>query len=514
MKNIIGIFFTLNCIFISSCSLDTEPLDFIAPQYYYNNEAQCSSALTAVYNRMDYSYGDRISTYFDTADEMWSSGTTGNMWVNNFYSNDDNVLTIWRQLYDGIERANMLLANIDRAQMDTTKRNIIKGEAKFLRAYYYFMLVQNWGDVPFKTTPTASASDIYYPRAPAAEIYDFIYKEMTESEGIVLPITSYTYAERVSQSAVQGVLARVCLYMAGFPNNKVEKYAEALKWSEKVIQSGFHSLNTDYKQVFINMIQDKYDTKESIWEIGYQTTGIADLYWVFGQMGNMNGIAQNIIGYGMAAGNFTVQDFLWKKYAPGDTRRDWAIAPFTYVYNSKPPIKTYWDTTQVILQRYIGKYRREFELTPIASQQKRANGTNFPLLRYSDVLLMAAEAENEVNGPTAKAFQYLNTVRSRAHATLISDAASKDAFRTIIQDERSRELCFEGLRKQDLKRWGIMISGMKALAVYTRQTFTSNATILGRAVLACDNITEQHFYLPIPLNDLTLNKLLTQNPGW
>lgn len=513
MKKIIIIFITLSSMFISSCSLNTVPLDFLAPQNYYTNEAQCNSALTGVYHIMDVTYNNNTSVYFDTADEMWAYGPTG-IWVNTFYANDSYVLPVWRQLYNGIEQVNMLLANIDKAQMDATRRDAIKGEAKFLRAYFYFVLVQFWGDVPFKTTATASASDIFYPRTPAAEIYDFIYKEMVEAEGLVPPVTSYTYAERPSKSAVQGMLARVCLFMAGFPNNNTAKYKDALTWSEKVIQSGFHSLNPDYKQVFINLIQDKYDLKENIWEMGFRYTGTADTYFVYGEVGNLNGIGQNIQGYGSSTGNFMVQDQLWKKYAPGDTRRDWAIASFSYVTNSNPPVKTYWDTTQVILQRNIGKFRREYELTATASQGKRANGTNFPLLRYSDVLLMAAEAENEVNGPTAKAFLYLNTVRSRAHATPINDAASKDAFRSIIQDERSRELCFEGLRKMDLKRWGIMIQDMKALAVYNRLVFTTNATILGRACLACDNVTEQHYYLPIPLNDLTLNKLITQNPGY
>ena len=110
---------------------------------------------------------------------------------------------------------------------------------------------------------------------------------------------------------------------------------------------------------------------------------------------------------------------MWNRYESTDTRRDWAIAPFTYAYNSNPPTKVYVNNNTAT-ERFIGKFRREYELTPFASQQKRANPTNWPLLRYSDVLLMAAEAENEVNGPTAKALQYLNEVRARANASLIT----------------------------------------------------------------------------------------------
>jgi hypothetical protein len=176
-----------------------------------------------------------------------------------------------------------------------------------------------------------------------------------------------------------------------------------------------------------------------------------------------------------------------------DTRRDWAIAPFYYKYNSNPPEEVYYDIHVSITNVFIGKYRRDHELTPAGSKQKRANGTNWPLLRYADVLLMAAEAENEVNGPTSKALQYINEVRARAQAPLFTDISSKEEFRTILHDERSRELCFEGLRKQDLKRWGIMIPTMKELSDYVRQTCT-HSVILSRSVLPLDNVNEKFFY--------------------
>lgn len=496
----------------SSCSLNTEPEDFIAPAYYYNNESECEMALTAIYDMMNYNYAASICSYFDTADESWATGTTGT-WLYNYFPSDGRVSSFWNTLFTGIERANLLLANIDKANGDEIQLKRIKGEAKFLRAYYYFMLVQLWGDVPLRTEPTASASDIYYPRTPANEIYNFIYDEMVEAESMVGQITDFQYAERVSKSAVQGMLARVCLFMAGSQNNRTEKYQDAIDWSEKVILSGLHSLNPDYSQVFINMIQDKYDIKESIWEIGFRTTGTTDTYWEFGEMGNINGIKQDYLQYGMSTGTYSVYYSLWKKYQPGDLRRDWAIAPFSYKWKTNPPEKVYYDTTIVNMNVNIGKYRREYELTPAESKQKRATGTNCPLLRYSDVLLMAAEAENEVNGPTTKALQYLNEVRLRANASEITGISGKEEFRQIIQDERSRELCFEGLRRMDLIRWGLLIPTMKNLAIYVRETYT-NATLRDRCVVPCDNIEEKHLYFPIPQRDMNLNKLLVQNPGW
>ena len=126
---------------------------------------------------------------------------------------------------------------------------------------------------------------------------------------------------------------------------------------------------------------------------------------------------------------------------------------------------------------------------------------------------MAAEAENEVNGPTGIAHQYLTEVRLRAKASTFTGISSKEEFRAIIQDERSRELCYEGQRRMDLRRWGILIPHMKALSEYIKST-EPNATFKMRASLAADNLSEQHLYFPIPQREITLNPLLTQNPGW
>jgi hypothetical protein len=215
--------------------------------------------------------------------------------------------------------------------------------------------------------------------------------------------------------------------------------------------------------------------------------------------------------YGRSAANWYAQYPLWQKYAPGDKRRDWAIAPYEYQGNNTL-IKVYKDTTKNSLF-WVGKYRREYELTPPEVKSTRANGTNFPLLRYADVLLMAAEAENEVNGPTDKAHQYLNEVRIRAKTSSFTGISGKEEFRAIIQDERSRELCYEGLRKMDLRRWGILIPHMKALAEHIKNT-EPNSTQRMRASLAADNLSEHHLYFPIPLREMSLNHLLTQNPGW
>ncbi|PWJ56909.1 putative outer membrane starch-binding protein [Dyadobacter jejuensis] len=494
-------------------ALNTQPSDFLSPQYYYNNETELSYALNGVYDMLGktgmYNGGDGLTTTWDVADEMFTTASRGaQVYV---YDAGDNVVNlIWRYMYTGIERANVLLDNLEKPEMSEEARDNIEGQARFLRAYYYFVLVQNYGAVPLRTLPTASVNDIAYPRVPADEVYDFIIQEMEAAEKLVPSILDQNMAGRISKSAVWGVLARVNLYKAGFPVNDVARYADALKWSKQVIDLGYHELNPSYEQFFINLIQNKYDTKESIWELEFFTTGAGEPYGETGGLGNNNGISQQDLDLGFSGAQYRVQKHLYDLYDSTDTRRDWAIAPFAYSKNFGPE-KVYWLPTQ-IYNRNIGKWRREYELT--ANKIKNYNGTNFPLLRYADVLLMAAEAENEVNGPTILAYQWLNQVRERAQTTLYTDAemvSSQGEFRKLIKDERSRELCFESWRKLDLIRWNILIPTMKTLA---EEAYLMGGSFRGPATVAANNITQKHLLQPIPLRELSLNKMLTQNPEW
>jgi hypothetical protein len=160
----------------------------------------------------------------------------------------------------------------------------------------------------------------------------------------------------------------------------------------------------------------------------------------------------------------------------------------------------------------------EYEL--LTPKNRSYNGTNFPVMRYSDVLLMKAEAENAVNGPTTAAYDALNQVRRRAYEKpltapdAVADAPaglSKDDFFAYVVDERSRELCFEGIRKHDMVRWGTYITGMKALAADITATAPSNYKF---AAKSGDNMTARNVVFPIPNSEVTANHLVTQNPGW
>ncbi|MGX5817075.1 RagB/SusD family nutrient uptake outer membrane protein [Chitinophaga lutea] len=603
--------------------LNTTPLDSLSPVNYYETEAQLKSALAGVYDRLARSqtYGDRmIGRMGLEADEAYyarKSQTTGAE-VYNISTSDPYIADNWRFWYEGINRANMLLANVNKPRMDEASRNAIKGEALFLRAYYHLMLVTLWGDVPLMLKPIETATETDAPRTPAKEVYQQIVKDMTEAEGLVQTAMQAGHGGRISKSAVRGMLARVCLYMAGNPINDASQYAEARKWAKKVMspdpEDGFqHALNPSYSDVFVKMCQDQYDIKETIWEIEFYGNA-SDAFSETGRVGSNNGIPYSTDpadpNFGYSYGLLQITGRLWYRYADPtlpvsrDLRREWAIAPYSTAGN--PVVKTYYSMSQ-IYERSSGKWRRELET--LFPKAKNGGGINFPLLRYSDVLLMFAEADNRVAGaPTAEAIDAVNQVRRRAYgkylnnelvksiavaaggagytsaptvtitggggagatatatiasgkvsainitnagsgytsaptvtitggggtgatatATLttiattnadltVDQVASMEAFEDVIQDERSRELCFESMRKQDLIRWGIFYNRMKDVAAdFLGQNLpipiSSTGTRYG--ALSYTNVTQRDVLWPIAPREMSLNRSLKpQNPGW
>src|SRR5690606_24907124 len=198
---------------------------------------------------------------------------------------------------------------------------------------------------------------------------------------------------------------------------------------------------------------------------------------------------------------------------PNDVRRDWNVAPFKYE-NNNTLIPVPHGPNDVFV-RDAAKWRRDYET--VLPRNVDFSPTNFPLLRYADVLLMYAEAENELNGPSDDAHEKLNMVRRRANAYEYVGAnkiTDKDDFRDTIIDERSRELCFEGLRKFDLIRWGkeLFLGEMRLQQI----DFENNAPTspnMKEAHNAYGRVSERHLLFPIPASELSINKAMTQNKG-
>lgn len=502
---------------MTSCSdfLDKEPYD-VVKENYYQNEEEVTAGLIGVYDILgrEEFYGSLYATFLTIGDQgaYYRSSYLAGPEIYQYDASNANIGNLWRFLYEGIERANFFLSAVDRASMDETEKQAAIGEVRFLRAYYHFILVSNWGDVPLKTEPTSSVNDVNIERTPQREVYDFIVSEMEAAEPVVKNIQAVGHAGRVTRSAVRGILARVYLKMAGQPINDETMYAKALEWSEKLVypegDDYVHSLMDSYQKIFTDMAADKYNISESIWEAEFYGNRLGD--FEAGRIGNMGGVQSNDETFGFSYGFVAATRKLFQSYEATDVRRDWNIAPFRYEHVNNVVTDSTYHTESEIERRHMAKFRRNYET--LSPKNRNYTPINFPILRYSDALLMFAEAENEVNGPTTRAKEKLQEVRARANASDISATLiTVDDLRTALREERFRELCYEGLRKSDLVRYGTFISEMKQVQQQYQQWAPASYVYLA---LAFSNVSERDIYFPIPIGELTLNNRMTQNPGW
>ncbi len=630
MKNIIRLFTVTLLISLTgiSCQKDMSLTPAFFRPVTFTTEAQLDAQVASVYTILetDQLYAQGLWGYMDSgADELFRTGvtatTTNQPALYNLSSSDTPYSNLWKMLYQGIERANVILYVIDKPQMDEAKRKRYKGEVMFLRSFYYYLLVTHFGDVPLKTKISDEmGTDFNLPRSPAKDVYAYLLKDMMTADTLVQTITKAQTPTIVTQSAVQAMIARVCLSMAGNPINDATMYKEALIWAQKVISSNIHSLNTTtfpgspvastyitpaYSRLFINNMQnnangDKNIT-EGIWDAAFlsksNTSGLysGTGYSVTQQLGALMGITcpdattTSIVGY--SSGGYRALPKLFKLFGAGDLRRDWAIAPYIYKaatgsvrtdilkvniagtggataiantsatgvitsitvenggsgYTTAPAVTftssagTLASATAVVTggavtainvtaggsaypttyDRPVGKWRREYELNVPPVRQQNYTSCNFPIIRYADVLLMAAEADLKVNGtPSTQAVEYYNQVRRRAYgySSVTTPVAGLDVasftFQNIV-DERSRELCFEGLRRQDLLRWGIMAQEMQ-------KVITDNSTNSPSGYLTAANLSAVNFVtnpvkyalFPIPATELIYDYNLFQNPNW
>ncbi len=512
--------FSLTILFASCDFLDTEPEGSFSSTDFYNTQEQVETALNGVYRAMSNNmlYGANMQGIMGLSADIGYENYSRDQFTigyNYVFSTDSRILSYWQYLYTCISRANLLLENINKAPMDEEVRRNIKGEALFLRGFSYFMLVTKFQGVPLTLEAVKSAEPEYtqVARSSVAEIYEQIVSDMTEAEELVVSAEGLYGGGKINKSAVNGILARVYLTMAGEPLKNTAMYEQAAIRAKKVIDTGLHELNPVYEDVFINYCQDIYDIKESILELEYW--GDNTVYYSAAMVGRNTGIASPAGSeIGFCQGYLRASGYLYNLYDANDTRRDWCIGSFTY--NTTTLAKVPFAAAE-IWNRYCGKFRREYEKTN--PKQNNATPINFPLLRYSDVLLMYTEAhfnnQGTKTGTDDFAIECFNKVRRRGFGV---DVNTPDATIDIrytglgdlmqeIYDERARELAFELLRKDDLVRWGIYYQQMQ----YIKSIVPSNYL---QAVAYFGQVEPKGIMWPIPSYEMGVNRKLVQNPGW
>lgn len=564
---------------LGSCDfLDKEPTSATSDTYL-KTETEAASFLNGIYAILtQQSYYGGNYFYLVGGDDLEHYGganrapMNGGLICNNATSSDSYVASFWYTLYAGVNRANILLDQINNIQgMNAANLKRYTAEARFLRAFYYFNLVECWGDVPFYTEPVLDVKNLQRAVTPRATIYDFICKEMEESAEDLPTASALGYEPgRISKSAAWGILARVYMFRAGefhrmkVAENKAETkkyFTEAGKFAKMVMTQG-HKLAPNYWDYFIDQCADRYNSTapESIWEAEFAGDGKGTMA-TEGRVGNIIGIqgpdlSSNTALVGKKDPGFGYAFFwstpkLYELYTENNdiNRMNWSIAPFKYTQSVKggavdgrefevgklAEVKDqYWDESfqygetepgatigdrekdpkkaSKFYDRCCGKWRREYEAD---KKNKNLTAINFPILRYSDVLLMIAECENEINAaPTDLAYDCINEVRERAGIKVIDKGSmNTEDFRQAIKDERAMELCFEMTRRFDLIRWGEYVQNMNALV--QRAQSGENWNFGPNNVHTYFNISEAYNYFPIPALELSVNKLIKDNnPGW
>jgi tetratricopeptide (TPR) repeat protein len=472
--------------------LDKEPLAVVSENSAYQSESDAMKALTSVYNTLlNYPGYDGYSIYDIAADnaEKGGEGPSDGGYFNEIAyftltSSNTVALQVWRNAYLGIRRANLVIENVPSIEMDQNNKARIVGEAKFLRAYNYFILVTLYGDVPLITDVQYEREQIV--RDPQDIVYEQIVRDLKEAAD-VLPVRSELEADelgRITKGAAQAYLGKVYLYQKNFP--------EAESWFGTVIESNQYGLEPDYYHLFT--VAGEF-SQENIFEINHIYNA---QYLAARNLGTIRQGSAGMYGYGFAN---PTQDFvdafepgdprLWQTvYAEGQVLPDGKIAD---VGNS--------ETGYMNKKAYL--LGSEFPPTGDAIH----SGKNEIKLRYGMLLLWYAEAANQ-NGKTATALAALNEVRGRArqgNPDVLPDIQfmNKDQLERAIWHEQRVEYGMENHRFFDLVRQG------RAGEVLRNYAEKYN-TVKGRNFR--DGINE---LFPIPQTEIDLSQgRLSQNPGY
>jgi len=487
-KYIILILVTFMSVACSKDFLEKAPLDSINTANFFQTKEDAITAINGAYQPLQWPklYNMRMWTTDIMAGNsiVGAGGGTDGIETQdeaNFVTTTDNpgVLDLWRGPAPGILRCNIILQKVPDMNIDKDLKNRIIGEAKFLRGLYYFILVRFFGDVPLITVPQEPGDNLRPQRTDKAKVYEQIIADLTDAEQLLPPRSDYSGNDigRASKGAAAGMLAKVYLTLGQW--DKVVSLANE-------VESLGYALNPNYAD---NFDVNNKNSVESLFEIQYTANAGEDFWsnenqssWLSTFTGPRN---SNMVAGGWGW-NQPTQEFV-DSYEPGDLRKD-----VTILYDGCPQFDGMdydpgYSTTGYNLRKFLvpKSIAPSYDNSPM----------DFPVLRYADVLLMKAEALNNL-GKTTEAEAPLNEVRARAGLPAVTGLSQAD-FKVKVLHERRMELAFEGQRWFDLIRVDNGDYGLSFLHS------------IGKV-----NATSKFLLLPIPQKEIDANPNLTQNPGY
>jgi hypothetical protein len=560
MKNIRFIYLLFSILLISSSCTDIEQeiFDTPTPENAIKTQADVNNAIVGMYSQLNASGGfkEHIQTIGYADDITSTSSQALGTWASKsgLNSGNGNLYTIWTGLYKVIANANAIISYSETPGLTASFKAKAIGEAKFVRSLCYFYLVQYFGAVPIYTKVVDATSDFYVGKATIDENYKLIIDDFTEASTVLPTRAAQPASEfnRATSGAAFGFLAKAYLHYANYLelNNKSAEakaiYPKCIAAADQVINSNQYSLIADYAQLY-NVANEKAAYNEVLFGIAYtrdaantNVTGEGSnfaFYFNPGSLANSGGNGATRTGSGAVQVQPWFAEFYTKGEYEGDYRvestfhtswvgtnnRVYVTFPFTVpttgnpITESLPYIKKFLDPSGLTLQ---------------------GNENDMFLLRFAQVYLIKAEAENELNGPTPLAFASFNKLRERARRANgtartapidinLTNTPTKEDLRLKIFHERGLEFVGElnrwidlvRMRYKDNKRTMYEYQFGEFLPSLTQGVPTFNTTTrtwsAGRT--RTQNIVpfdKKYLLWPIPANEIGVNKNLTQNPGW
>jgi len=482
--------------------LDKNPTDAVASEVFWKTDADVNLALTGVYRRLQSGfYGHRklwLDTYSDNALDHWTfydfeTITTGTI-------NSSNVpATFYNVPYQGIAGCNFFLDNIDKAPTAEATKNIYKAEVKFLRAMFYFDLVQSFGDVVlFKTAPK-SVEEAKVKKTPKLEVLKFVHDEL---DFAIANLPNTLYSGHAVKGSAQALQAKVYLFE--------QNWKKAAELANNVMTggAGFKIYQGGYQNLFLTVTQQ--DNPEIIFSTKYLAPNnpqgdegiLVEIGW-YGCVGPY----QNLIDEYETTDGKMINE-VGSIYNPASpfANRDPRLR-LTVKLPTEPyinPDGSIFGVGDLVKTGYSQKKYVDLTKLPFDRGKITSTDMNIIHIRYADVLLMYAEAKNEDTGPDATIYEALNLIRKRTGINMpeVNQTVynTKDKLRDFILHERRVELALEGHRYYDLKRRNLMAAKFAPL-----KTPGGAQLVFG----------EKNNVLPIPQAEIDKSKpYLEQNAGY
>ena len=493
---------------IQGCTdLDEAPTSTISPDDYYHTEAEVRGGLAGVYASLrsvedNYWYLSQVSTdetvvpvrgqdwldngkWLELHRQTWEAGSAITL---------DNVNGAWNQLFAGVSRANVVLGALQPNQVEN--QAAIEAELRGLRAYYYYLLMDLFGNVPIVTDAAVEAR----AQSPRADVFAFVESELMAARPALPTQWDAANSGRMTQGAVDAILASLYLNAEVFTGTVTEaglqrgapRWQDAIDAADRLLNSGVYSLATDWKS---NFTPNNESSPENIFTahnspqpgLGLTFINRAAHYNHYQSPGGWNG--------------FSILADTYNEYDAADLRRSIILVGPQVSLETGLPIKNRAGTEQLNLTLTIGDITQaadnegarvvKFPFDPAHSQEQMGN--DFPLFRLAEIYLIKAEALNEL-GRTPEAIPLVNAIRARVFnpPKPLSGSLSQSELRTAILNERLFELNNEGKRRMDMIRLGVFTAPFE----YKEQR------------------EPYRILFPIPQTQLQTNPMLVQNAGY